>query len=64
MQVSEHASEAKQAGAKLYNINAITLGVVTARSTAKRTCRSMRINAILSIMAQPCSQGITTLERS
>jgi len=32
-------------------LDAITLGVVTARSTAKCTCRSMRMNAILPLTA-------------
>jgi len=57
-QASDHPSEVKQARAKLiYNTRCITLGVVTARSTAKRMCRNMRMNAILPFTAQPCSCG-------
>jgi len=33
------------------------LGVVTARCIAKCTCHSMRMNAILLLMTQPCSRG-------
>ena len=41
----------------MYNPNAITLGVVTTRSTAKRLCRSMRMDAILTALAQSCLRG-------
>ena len=51
--IAEHnQAELSKLEAKLmYNNNAITLGVVTSRCVAKRTCRNMCMNVILSLTA-------------
>jgi len=56
-QASEHPSGAKPSWseANVQTLDAITLHMVTARSIAKCIWRSMRMNAILSLTALPCS---------
>jgi len=55
-QTSNHPTEAKQVGGKLmYNTTCYHTRCVTARSTAKRMCRNMRMNVI------PTAHGTTIL---